>query len=345
MAFADKGEKVKKLAIFRGAFLNAWDCMTFAALSDYDFELFAVGSGKNVYGLTEPMSEPFQTIRYEKITAVDWTAFDIIDAPELHLIETSYLCNIHPKVYVTVWDLGISRPTTYRPNIKSKARHFIARSLIARDTLVQDGVPPEKVSVIPASVDMKQFPFHLRGEKDRTDKFVILYVGRLHATKGIQILRKVFDGILGSFRDAELWVVGTGDVALIEPVGGAVKYFGFVPDRNKLAEIYDAADLFVGPSLYEEQFGVVFIEAMATGLPVITTDSGAIPWIVEGQIVVPRSTSDFAGELQRQIERVLADSDLRKRLSGAAGQNVSRRFSQEVVARQLAEVYQRETAG
>lgn len=339
-----EGHTVKKLAVFRGAFLNAWDCMTFAALSNYDFDLSAVGSTRNVYQLTEPMPEPFQTIRYSKITDVDWASFDIVDAPELHLIETSYLCNVHPNVYVTVWDLGISKPTTYRPNIKSKARQFIARSLIARDTLVQDGVPPDKVSVIPASVDMRQFPFRLRGGKNRTDKLVILYVGRLHTTKGIQILRKVFDRILRSFRNAELWVVGTGDLALIEPVGGPVKYFGFVPDRNKLAEIYNAADLFVGPSLYEEQFGIVFIEAMASGLPVITTDSGAIPWIVEGQIVVPRSSPDFAGDVQKHIERVLADNGLQKQLSNAAYQNVSRRFSQPVVARQLADTYQRAAA-
>ncbi len=329
-----------KLAVFRSVYLNPWDCMTFIALADHGFELFAVGSTVNAYRILDPMPAPFQTIRYEKISDVNWKSFDIVDAPELHLIETSYLCNVHPNVFVTVWDLGISKPTIYRPNIKGKARHFIARSLIARDTLVQDGVPPERISVIPASVDLSQFNFRLREGKSKTEHFVILYVGRLHSTKGIQVLRKVFDRVLMSFCNAELWIAGSGELGLIEPVGGPVKYLGFVDDRRKLAEIYNAADLFVGPSLYEEQFGVVFIEAMASGLPVITTDSGAIPWLVEAQIVVPRATSDFESALQREIERVLGDRSLQRQMSQAAHRTARLRFSQPVVARQLADVYQ-----
>lgn len=319
-----------ELAIARYEYLNKWDCMTFAPLAEYGYNLTAVGASTNVYKDLSPIGSPFKTVRYSKYTDLDWTKYDIIDAPEFHLAETAWLCENHPNVYITVWDLGTTG-TKYLASLK-KARMFIARSPIAAQGIIKRGIPENQVRVVPASVNMRDFPFR---EDPPGNLTTFLFVGRINGQKGVPQLISAFARLNRENPRTCLKVVGRGDTGLLKPGGKGVQYLGYL-DRAQLAREYSKANVFVGPSMYEEQFGVVFIEAMATGLPIISTDSGAIPWIIQGQSIVPRT--NIQQGLYEEMKR-LTNPELRKIRGRSAHANALSRFDARQVARQLSEIY------
>lgn len=323
-----------KLAIVRYQYLNRWDCMTFEPLSRLGFDVTAIGAHTNFYGDAEPIGPPFETIRYHRIEEIDWSAFDAIDAPELHLEETAWLCAHHPRVFVTVWDLGTT-PATWQFAIETRAAGFIARSPAAANGLIARGIAADRIRIIPASVNTRDFAYIDR--RGRQQNCVFLFVGRIVHEKGINHLMHAFSRLERENPRVELQIVGRGDLRLIETSSQAVRYLGF-KERRELAEAYRNADVFVGPSIYEEQFGVVFIEAMATGLPLITTDSGAIPWIVQGQTVLERNR-DLVRNLKNAMERCASNPEERWKKGDEGHQLVLERFDSEVVGRQLAQVY------
>jgi len=142
-----------------------------------------------------------------------------------------------------------------------------------------------KLVTVPPGIDTDRFGqttgAHPSVSDDRTS---ILVLSRLDPRKGIDKAVRAFarlDGI-----DAELLIAGTGRLEfslkeLAEELGvrGDVQFLGFVPDEE-LPELYASADLFVLPSEYEG-FGIVFLEAMACGTPVVGTAVGGVPTAVD----------------------------------------------------------------
>jgi glycosyltransferase involved in cell wall biosynthesis len=309
--------------------------MTFEPLSRLGFDVTAIGTHENFYGDSEPIGRPFETIRYHRLEEVDWSAFDMVDAPELHLEETAWLCSHHPRVFVTVWDLGTT-PAPWQSAIETRAAGFIARSPVAADGLMARGIPADRIRIVPASVNTRDFRYIER--QGRSKRCVFLFVGRIVHEKGINHLIHAFSRLEREHPDVELQIVGRGNLRLIETSSQAVRYLGY-KDRHELVDVYRNADVFVGPSIYEEQFGVVFIEAMATGLPLITTDSGAIPWIVEGQTVLKRDRN-LVRDLQHAMARYVLNPEERWKKGAEGHRLVLERFDSEVVGRQLAEAYQ-----
>jgi glycosyltransferase involved in cell wall biosynthesis len=309
--------------------------MTYEPLSRLGFEVTAIGAHANFYGDTGPMGRPLETIRYNRLEEIDWSAYDVVDAPELHLEETAWLCSHHPRVFVTVWDLGTT-PATWQSAIEARAAGFIARSPIAANGLIARGIPADRICIVPASVNTRDFEYVERQERKR--RCVFLYVGRIVHEKGINHLMHAFSRLERSHPNVELQIVGRGNLRLIETSSQAVRYLGF-KERSELVDVYRNADVFVGPSMYEEQFGVVFIEAMATGLPLITTDSGAIPWIAEGQTVLKRDR-DLVHNLQNAMDRYASNPEERWKKGAEGHRLVLQRFDSEVVGRQLAQAYQ-----
>jgi glycosyltransferase involved in cell wall biosynthesis len=324
-----------KLAIVRYQYLNRWDCMTFEPLSRLGFDVTAIGTYENFYGDNGPMGSPFETVRYNRLEEIDWSAYDVVDAPELHLDDTAWLCSHHPRVFVTVWDLGTT-PATWQSAIETRAAGFIARSPIAANGLIARGISPDRIRIVPASVNTRDFAFAER--RGREKPCVFLFVGRIVHEKGINHLMHAFARLERDHPGVELQIVGSGNLKLIETSSAAVRYLG-QKERGELVDVYHNADVFVGPSMYEEQFGLVFIEAMATGLPLITTDSGAIPWIVDGQMVLRRDR-DLVRNLHATMDRYASNPEERWKKGAEGHRLVLERFDSEVVGRQLAQVYQ-----
>jgi glycosyltransferase involved in cell wall biosynthesis len=163
----------------------------------------------------------------------------------------------------------------------------------------------------------------------------LLSVARLDASerqKGIDHVIKAVHGLMGELPELRYRVVGYGtDLERLEGIAkdlgiaDRVDFAGLV-DFPELADLYKSCEVFVLPS-NQEGFGVVFLEAMAAGKPVIAARAGAVPEVVvDGQTGVLVDYGDETA-LEDAIARLLADSDLRQRLGSAGRDRYLQRFS------------------
>src|SRR5262249_23000925 len=143
----------------------------------------------------------------------------------------------------------------------------------ARRTFVERGCPPEKLIRVPYGVNLSMFgPRPDRGVDSEARPFVVVFAGGLTLRKGVQYLLQAFSGL--ALSRAELWLIGapSGDSDAIFPrFTGAIRKFGAVP-QTELAALLPLCDVFVLPSI-EDGFGMVVLQAMAAGLPVICSSN------------------------------------------------------------------------
>lgn len=211
-----------------------------------------------------------------------------------------------------------------------------------------------KTSVIPPCVD----PFFLSSPQDTAtakrrlgyaaNDSLILFVGRLVPYKGLQTLLRAFPHVMKRTQCAHLGIVGSGPEEptlkhLSQQLGVAktVRFLGTL-SRSSLRDAYSACDLFVLPSRSRsEAFGIVLLEAMARGKPVVATQVGGVPYVVRngetGVLVPPLDPTALAAA----IVHLLNDPEHRQRMGQAGRKRVLASFTREVVTRQMLETYQR----
>ena len=225
------------------------------------------------------------------------------------------------KPYVVqVWgtDVELARraPWLARPILR-RARRVLAASTWLADAARALGATD--VAVIPSGVD-------LPGEVgESAEPPEVLYAGRLSPEKGVLDLVEAADG---------LPLVVAGDGPLRDRVPGAL---GFVA-HDELERLYEHAAVVVCPSR-REGFGVVCAEAMAHGRPVVASAvGGLLDLVVDGKtgLLVPPGQP---GRLRAALERLLGDSELRRRLGAAARERIRARFSWEAVLDATIELY------
>ena len=209
----------------------------------------------------------------------------------------------------------------------------------------------EKCVTIPYGIDLARFEnvgMPRAGViRSRYGYPLLLFVGRLRYYKGLQYLLKAMREI-----EARLLVVGTGVMAgewqaLAGELGlgDRVTFLGDVSDDD-LSLYYHACDLFVLPASHRsEAFGLVQVEAMACGKPVVCTELGTGTSYVNvhgetGLVVPPRDPQALAGA----INQLLADEGLRKRL-GERGRERTKEFSKEVMIDRIVALYEELMAG
>ena len=218
------------------------------------------------------------------------------------------------------------------------------------DIINMYGMSSSKVSVIPAGVDTRTF--YPEDKTEAKQKLginsgqTILYAGRIEPIKGLDILLDAFRMLDGS-GDAQLIIVGgslSEDKELdrlrsnVDRLGVSEKvmFTGSV-GQSELRSYYSAADVFALPSHYES-FGLVALEAMACGTPIVASRVGGIPSFVDdgvnGYLIPWRCPEPFAD----RIEMLLQNSDLRK-IMGRAAQRKARAMDWRFVASQVADYY------
>lgn len=178
------------------------------------------------------------------------------------------------------------------------------------------------------SVDIDQFHPACRSEQLRRlmgldNHFTFLYVGRLAAEKNVELVIEAFRRVAMRIPEKRplLVIAGTGPQAEKLRVSTAdrrdVRFLGNLDRHGMLPALYASADAFVYAS-ETETLGLVVLEAMASGLPVIAAPSGGVRvnlrHLVNGLAFRPGDCADFADAL----ERVICDDGLRKRLSAGA---------------------------
>ena len=160
----------------------------------------------------------------------------------------------------------------------------------------------------------------------------VLFLGRLHAKKGLDVLLDAWPNVRASREAARLVIAGAGDIRL----PADVEYKGFVTGEAK-AECLSAADVFVLPS-HNENFGIAVLEAIAAGVPVVVSPGVQLaPWVAERQfgVVADRTPSAVAGA----ILQVLGDAELRSRVARSGAEAVQRDFGIPRVGPALLDMY------
>jgi starch synthase len=227
-----------------------------------------------------------------------------------------------------------------RHNLKQfvikNADHFHTLTHKAKDCLIKEGVAENKITVIPYGVDLNTFK-PLKNKKP--NKILrLLFIGRLEDQKGINELLESWQILKKEFSNLDLKIIGKG------PLESKLHQYNLKNISLPYSQIplqMQQADILVLPSkptkYWEEYFGMVLIEAMATGLPIVTTNSGAIPEVVkDSAVVVPHSNSH---KLYKGLKELVKNQNLRQELSKSGLLNVKQSFDTNKQSQKLYQLY------
>jgi glycogen(starch) synthase len=210
-------------------------------------------------------------------------------------------------------------------------------------------IDERRIAVIPNGIDTNEMrpngDLHaLRGEFAQPQEKLVLFVGRLVYEKGFQLALDALPGVIARLENVRFLVAGSGTHeaelrAQAERLGLSEhgSFLGWIGD-DALHALYRIADLCVVPSIYEP-FGLVALEAMASGCPCIVADTGGLREVVPvGERVGLRFNGGDAEHLGVMIERLLVDNELRERLVTEASEHVLR-FDWDDIAQRTRAIY------
>ena len=215
--------------------------------------------------------------------------------------------------------------------VSSAARHFISRYF------------PGEYRIIPNGVDIDRFADAEPYEELRDGTLNILFVGRFEERKGLIHLLKAYHRLRKRKVDARLLVIGAGpklrEYKRYVGLRGIrdVEFLGRVSDEEKV-RYFASADIYCAPNTGQESFGIVLLEAMAAGVPIVASDIHGFKRVVErnvqGILVEPRNPRALAAALYT----LARDPDLRHEM-GEAGRARAPEFSWERVTERIVDYY------
>jgi len=216
--------------------------------------------------------------------------------------------------------------------VSAAARHFADRYF------------PGDYKVIPNGVDISRFEAAEPIERWRDGIRNIFFVGRLENRKGVMDLLKAYRLLRKAGCECRLLLAGAGPLEkqvrryLLTRRTGGVELLGRISDTEK-TRLFATADVFVAPATGRESFGIVLLEAMAAGKPIVASDIHGYRSVVrrgeQGLLVPPQNPRALAGALAR----LLSDDGLRERM-GASGRERVRQFSWENVTAKVEAYYE-----
>jgi phosphatidylinositol alpha-mannosyltransferase len=226
---------------------------------------------------------------------------------------------------------GLVEKLDGRIAVSGAARHFISRYF------------PGDYRIIPNGVDLDRFGDAEPLEEWRDGTINILFVGRFEERKGLIHLLKAYHRLRKRHVDARLLVIGSGPKAreYRRFVGlrqiRDVEFLGRLTDTDK-ARFFASADIFCSPATGQESFGVVLLEAMAAGVPIVASDihgyKNVVQRGVQGLLVEPKNHRALAAALYRLAN----DPELRHRM-GDAGRARAPEYSWDRVTQQIVDFY------
>ncbi|HEB37253.1 MAG TPA: glycosyltransferase family 1 protein [Thermoplasmatales archaeon] len=254
----------------------------------------------------------------------------------IHSVLTTHTVSFLPELEYFWQAISYSYPK-YRLRLK-KVDRIIAVSNAAK-RFIQYFTDREDIVVIPNGVDINRFKPREKKEFGKN----LLYVGRIVPKKGLHVLLYAMKKVVEKDDEVKLRIAGKGrllplmkSLSKMLDIERNVNFLGYVPDKD-LPELYRSSDLLILPSITGESFGITLLEAMASGLPVIGTNVGGVPEIINGcgKIVEPGKPN----QLSRAILDLLKDFDRMKELGEKGRERVEKLYSWDVVGEKIFNVY------
>lgn len=227
-------------------------------------------------------------------------------------------------------------------NLKAnmQIKRFIVASQYMRQMLANNGLPEERIEVIPYYTDLPSLSGDIRETKSPPH---ILFFGRLVQPKGLQYLVKALEHVDGPWKCI---IIGEGpELKTIQNLARELQIFDKIQftgwqSHSELGKYYRQARVVVVPSVWPEPFCIVGIEAMSYGKPVVAFDVGGISdWLEDSQtgFLVPRQ--DVMG-LAQKIEILLKDKELAEKFGKQGRVNAENRFTKDIHLKKLMQVFE-----
>ncbi len=321
-----------------------------------DVEIVQFGTGKLVSMQETQMEITFEPRRNKIKEYLENEKFDVMHfhTPETPFLSLQILSDSNCATIAT-------HHSTYPETMSAKALEkmwspLLSYILDAFDTTIAVSDVParplkektsKEVLIVPNGIDLRTFNHKVKGQKGlrhAKDEVIILFLGRLDKRKGVIYLIKAFEKLRKTTPNARLLIAGKGTE--LENLKSYVKrkklsdveFLGFIPEEEK-PSLYASCDIYCSPAIYGESFGIVLVEAMATGKPVVST---AIPGHKSaikdrGRLLLaqPKDINDLA----EKLEILCKYKDLRKSF-GKWGVEAAQEFSWDRITERLIEIYE-----
>lgn len=212
--------------------------------------------------------------------------------------------------------------------------------------ICKNEIDKEKIRVIYNGIDLNKFNNQILKKQNlgdvyriKKDDFVFLYTGRIMPEKGVKELIKSFIALNKKFNNTKLLIVGEkiNNTSIINDYVDELKriadkntniiFVGKV-ENNDLYKYYSISDAQIVPSLWNEAFGLTVIEGMASKIPLIVTNSGGIPELVDDNCALIVERSNIEEELLEKMEELIMNEEIRNNIVNSAFLK-SKEFSKE----------------
>lgn len=255
---------------------------------------------------------------------------------------TVNIATFHAKVPETLMSRTVIRVVT--PYLKSVMKYLHVLTAVSDSgSEYAASLTDQPITIIPNAIDLKKYKNSTAADYKNYKTKTLLYIGRLERRKGVKYLLQAYQILAQDNPDVRLIIAGDGpDRDKLELLAEDlhlpnVSFLGYISEDLKL-ELLSEADLFCAPSVYGESFGIVLLEAMATGTVCVAgNNSGYIDVLQElGSISVvnPRDTDEFS----RRLNLLLHEKNLRDSWQAWA-KNYIKQFSYPKIVDKYEELY------
>ena len=362
-----------KISVIRGAFANPFELQNFYPLKNqFDIQVITSKNPINsnidlpVVKLYSPIDLPNFPYKFPILNRLFIDAHYLFNLESriagsdiVHTAETYYHYTYQAikakqkglvkKIISTCWEVishnneGIRGRKEFKKLAYKYIDHFITPTKLAKQALVEEGVDSKRITVISVGIDLKKFK--KLSYSSPTSEVGVLFVGRFVLEKGVKELLEAFSLLRKEFKNMTLTLIGSGNLPTgvvsrgrdLRPAGVKVKSVPY----HLIHKEYQKADIFCLPSkatrYWREQYGMVLVEAMASGLPIVTTDTGAIKEVV-GSAGIYAKPSD-SQDLYIKLKRLIQDVKLRNRLSKVSLKWAKLRYDHRKIAQKIAKLY------
>lgn len=319
----------------------------------------------------EEMKLRLPEIKREIEAFLEWSQPDLIHAHNMHYfspVHTKILCDFKEKLGVP---LLLTAHNVWNDSLWSEMLQFatkwdgiIAVSRYIKKELVASGYPEEKIAVVHHGIDLKRFrPGDQMVKLKAREHFpelkgrkVIFHPARMSFAKGSHLAVKALHEVKKVVPEVLLVLTGTENtvdwdrardqqirdiLALIEDLQLQEHVFIRFFSWQAMPRIYQAADVCIYPSCFEEPFGIAVIEAMASGRPIIVSKAGGMPEIVEDQVSGLIVEKGNYHDLAEKLIAVLTDQGLAERLVANGLRRVRKEFTKQKMVEKTLNFYNR----